>query len=334
MGVMVKKWLLVFFHTIPVFASVCTEYYKDALYSFFDRYTRPCTVVEIQASKGEVTLSLAGRYPDSVFVMFESTDASIHSACMHRADLQNIIVLTKTTDIETLVRLGECEDPDVILCMHGLINHSHDWEEFIKVLAKIASHLIIAVPESMPGVTAYLQKHGAETIATRLYVLHCYQEKALTRTLWPYRTVNTAEEKLVVTSTYEDKFLCKLGKNYGNKRTTWIPGINLVTYCICQPLYPLCRTIKRSLMKLIDVHHDDWQPKNMILQGNKISLIDYNDARTHKYSPEPLYARRLRCIDTYMQWLLVNPRRINGFFWKRMQPIRTAKKNRRTRDSL
>ena len=62
--------------------------------------------------------------------------------------------------------------------------------------------------------------------------------------------------------------------------TQWLTGINLLTFKMLHGVYPSNERIKKSLKKLKNVVHNDWTINNMIIQGNKISLID-NDDPTH-----------------------------------------------------
>jgi len=66
-----------------------------------------------------------------------------------------------------------------------------------------------------------------------------------------------------------------------NKSTvSWKPGINLITYLCLNGRYPDRNNLVQSIA--IDRDHSDWMPNNMIVQGNKITLIDKGDPKNEE----------------------------------------------------
>ncbi len=59
--------------------------------------------------------------------------------------------------------------------------------------------------------------------------------------------------------------------------TDWLPGINLLTFKMCNGVYPSIDTIKDRLSTLKSSTHTDWLINNMIIRGSELSWIDVDD---------------------------------------------------------
>ena len=112
----------------------------------------------------------------------------------------------------------------------------------------------------------------------------------------------------------------------------WIPGINLLTFKMCQGAYPTPEMLKEELSVIRDPSHNDWMINNMIVQGNKIELIDYNDPTHNPGGPgggnnaliDELYINHSRLMD------LNDPVKIEHYFWNYLIriPIKNRSRNR------
>jgi len=103
---------------------------------------------------------------------------------------------------------------------------------------------------------------------------------------------------------------------YGNEVCRWEPGINLVTFLMYDGAYPTRKEIKIALKTLKNRIHNDWTVNNMILQGKKLKLVDWNDpvhdlARGRRYSRK-LFKAHLHLLD------LKDPKEIENYFWKKL----------------
>ena len=65
------------------------------------------------------------------------------------------------------------------------------------------------------------------------------------------------------------------------KPTPWIHGINMVTFVMCSGVYPTDVMIRKRIAALRNAHleHNDLVIGNIIMQGDKLIPIDFNDTR-------------------------------------------------------
>ena len=80
--------------------------------------------------------------------------------------------------------------------------------------------------------------------------------------------------------------------------------------------------VKKALTDIEYVWHNDWAMHNIIVQGNRLALIDYGDPRmqgheqTHSQLREETYRKVVRCLE------LMNPKEVEKFFWKYLKTKR------------
>lgn len=80
--------------------------------------------------------------------------------------------------------------------------------------------------------------------------------------------------------------------------------------------YPPRKQIEKALKNIVDKTHNDWTVNNMILQGNKLTLIDWDDP-TH----DPDGGRRStpRVLKEHMRLVsLKDLEKIERYFYNRL----------------
>ena len=126
-----------------------------------------------------------------------------------------------------------------------------------------------------------------------------------------------SNDNLKIESDYQKRTLIKKLPDIPAKRVSdWEPGINLMTFLMYKGAYPPRKQIKKALKNIMDKTHNDWTVNNMILQGNKLCLIDWNDP-TH--GPNGGRRSTSRVLKAHIRLVSIkNPERIEHYFYNRL----------------
>jgi len=261
---------------------------------FLDQYKRSFTLLDLATHsnlEGSLGINIAKEYNCVCVIGAGNQKAyTLREACKSQA-IHNVIILHENIYEKKLQRMSECEKCDVIL----LFNQSqHLSPEKINLLLALGQHIIVETPgenKIAKKLKECLVSHKAKHIGTiqgklktNIYLLKS-KNHTLTRIAWAKSNMTNA--KYYIKSTFEKKELIK--HKAGKIITTpWIPGLNLLTFKICYGIYPEKPDVKKAIIDIIDHNHQDWFPPNMIVQGKKISLIDFEK------QPNPLkYSKKL-----------------------------------------
>ena len=323
----------------------CNKRY-DIIKRYLDKYNRPFTMLDIGASQGYYSFKAAYNY-DAVCVMIEGDNPAypmvgrqLLDLCNANTELDNIILLNKKIVPNDLQRLSECEHFDVVLAMNIIHWFKDDWQKVIDAILNMGDIVIIETPPEEPITTeehnalrktiidyitalkpfaSYkVPRHTSDTFST-MYVIK-KNGKYLKRKTWISRKI-LPENSHQVISTYKKKKLVKQVDWPPDciKTSRWLPGINLITFKMYQGSYPTKVTIKESLSKLRNSDHNDWTINNMILQGNRLVLIDHNDP-TH--SPGGIGGGRICTPEVFQKHLEIididDPREFANYFWSKL----------------
>ena len=115
-----------------------------------------------------------------------------------------------------------------------------------------------------------------------------------------------------IISNFNEKFISKIPKYHPNMviKSKWVPGINLLTFKMCNGIYPEKITIKNAIQNLQNIKSNDWMPNNMVIQGKKIELIDRDDPNGKINFNKKRFNNILKLID------IDSPEKVKDFFWK------------------
>lgn len=281
----------------------------ELLNTILSNYNRPFTMLDIGASQGYYSFRAAFSYPDSVFVMIEGNNkhypligSQLLDLCKANSSLNNIIFLNKLLEIEDVRRLSECEHFDVVVALNIIHWFGDSWKNITDCILKMGSIIVIETPPQEPGLShgdslirdgieQYLlskgarilgkvPRHTSNSIMSTIYVVES-NKNYLERKTW--LTPLLAEKTHMIIIDFNQKKLHKKVDYPANTYliSDWIPGINLVTFKMYSGAFPTADKLKSLLFTVRDEFHNDWLINNMVLQGNKLSLIDFNDP-SHK----------------------------------------------------
>lgn len=275
-----------------------------------DLYKRPFTMLDLGAAQGYHSLKAAWQYPQSVFVMVEGNNSvyrmagdQLLSICKANDRLSNIIHLNKSLYIDDLAQMGKCEHFDVVLALNVIHWLGNDWKRAIHALLTLGDNIIIETPPAQQSaktkdIISYLYSIGAELIAevprhtdaknkAPMFLIKSTKAQTLTQSTW-----FSAKGPYEIISDFHNKKLKKRDKGT-DVITDWLPGINFITFKMYQGEYPTAQTLKNEIELLKDTPHNDWAPNNIIVQGNKLTLIDHNTSFFAQAATKPTTYRRL-----------------------------------------
>lgn len=316
----------------------CKKRY-ELIKTHLEKYRRPFTLIDIGASQGYYGLRCAHDF-NCVAVMLDGnnpayphTGDQLLTICNANTNRHNIIHLNEPIKPKSIQRLSECEHFDVTLAMNILHWFGNQWRSLAESLIAMGDYLIIETPPFEQKCTAgqkklrkeilqFIQEQGGELMGTAprhlsdqespIYLLHT-SKKSLQRTTWFKKATNRYE----ILSTFDEKKLIKHHRDTHTQVVTqWIPGINLITFKMMHGAYPTTKQLLEALERLKSIQHNDWMVNNMVLQGDKLTFIDWDDP-THApggqgggrhFSPAHYYRTRLALA-------IKDPEKFESFFW-------------------
>ncbi len=309
-----------------------------------NKYSRPFTIVDIGAAQGYYSFGAAHDY-DCVCVMIEGRNREypmvgrqLLQLCRLNDSLENIILLNKQVVPEDLQKLSECESFDIVLALNIIHWFGSRWREVADSILNMGDNIIVETPpvENLASpeqnalrksIEEYLIARGAKILGkvprhtsnakAAIYFIES-EKKALARNCW--LSPDGGNGHHAITSNYQMKTITKMPPHVPAVRVCeWKPGINLVTFLMYNGAYPSREKIREAIRRIQDPAHNDWTVNNMILQGNRLALIDWGDP-THG----PNGGRRCsrKALKGHLRLVSIKePARVERYFWNRLIKI-------------
>jgi hypothetical protein len=256
---------------ICVLGSLCISFSTFTMYwhyadDLIKKFKRPITCLCI-GDDIDAFCTKAYQYPQSVFVFL-----GLQSPKADRIPA-NIIYLQSKITFELLKKLGESEHFDVVLISNSNLPFNISYVACQIYL--LGEHVLLKLPSSCLGYAKMLRKYQFHSVYTSVEVYYAYHPKTyLLRTHW-FEEASTANAVRHIISNYNEKTHTKRHED-PSVSFTWIPGINMMTYKALNGIIPSLKSLEYEIKRLFGVKHSDWMPNNMIVQGNKVALIDFD----------------------------------------------------------
>jgi hypothetical protein len=321
-----------------------TEARYMILQQVLNKYSRPFDLLDIGASQGYFSFRAAHDY-DCVCVMIEGDNpaypkvgSQLLELCQANDSLENIILLNKEIALKDLLMLGECESFSVVLAMNIIHWFGPYWRDITDAILKLGDKIIIETPPEedcasreenslRKSIEEYLifrraiilgkvPRHTSANKMANIYLLEL-EKKSLERKHW--LAAKTGNQYLI-RSNYEAKTITKWPPHAdGVKVYNWKPGINLLTYLMYNGTYPTRKKLEAAIRNIRNPAHNDWTVNNMIVQGNRLSLIDWDDpvhgsSGGRRSTPKVLKAH-LHLVG------LRDRAKVDNYFWNRLVQI-------------
>lgn len=274
--------------------------------SILQKYERPFTMLDVGSAQGYFSVKAAELYPESVCVMFEGSNHiykkisnQVASICKLNNHLNNLIWLDKALCLEDMIKLSTCENFDVILLLNVVHWFPKHWKEIIDTAYSMSHVTILEVPPITKGkckndgdvlaeIHRYLSakatvqlrgvpRHIDPSLYTTYYVLENPGPFVIKKStvLHPPATKRVYS----ITNNYQIKTLCKTDvvPPFCEYKSNWKPGINFLTFASLNGKHPSREKIAQALP--LSTIHRDWSLNNMVLQGDSLALIDFDDLK-------------------------------------------------------
>lgn len=282
----------------------CQDRYA-VIEKILEKYNRPFTLLDIGAAQGYYSLKAAYKFKESTFVMLEGNNPAypkigdqLRSICEDNTKLNNIIFLNRSIFLEDLKKIATCEHFDVVLALNIVHWFPAQYKEIIDVIISLGKDIIFETPpfdeihldskhrKQRKDIYNYLIKNNAQLL--KRVPRHAQDGKwaymflvkgkrnNLKRKSWIHK--EDVSNTHFIISNYDSKFLKKFVPLYNRfEESLWTPGINLITYLLMNGEYPSRTNILNEIYKLRNIDHNDWMLNNMIVTGNSIQFIDFED---------------------------------------------------------
>jgi len=280
---------------IPGIRECASRY--EAIKKELLKFNRPFTVLDIGANLGYFSFRIANDFPNATCVMIENAYGSKLTELAVENDLKNVIVLNTKVSSKELINLSKCEHFDIVLALN-IIHHIGDVDSCLSAIENLGDTIIIETPN--PNDKGSCGKHRLENIFNRVNTAYeligsfsRHTSKNAKSIMGVLKTTKTKLEKKYWDSDKKGDrgiFNISIESNNHNKvyfndridlqeKRDWVPGINFRTFTYLNGSYPRSENII-SMLKNLDIkNHSDVVPWNIIISGNKLTLIDFQDSR-------------------------------------------------------
>ncbi len=258
----------------------------NSVHTLLKKYKRPITVLiaSMQPDQYALALEIADSY-DSTVVIIESHTAPLLSLISQK-DYPNVVVLSSRVTDTKLKRLSECEHFDVAILGEQLLSMRSEYVKHIMhYITALADHHFLVFPHNEKKRESNCYRIFDKNlrlengvIAEQNNLFETWYVPGKRRTLTRVSWLRNKKSKNVfeIESDFEKKHLIKK-KRDRVLTSDWKPGINLVTYKCLSGIYPSSESLLEKVRATQCLSHNDWAPHNMLVQGQSIELIDFDD---------------------------------------------------------
>lgn len=264
----------------------CAERY-EIVRQFCAQYTRPFTVLDIGAAQGYFGARLTEDFPDCTVVSIEKEAPP--------ADIpERVIWLNREFIAADFWTLGQVEHFDVVLAMSVVHHFDSEPHHVISAMQSLGDHLIIEIPVER-GACNPQRVNELQSISPAcrgwMNLGHgkSHLEDGALRPIWlssepkcrlvnSYLGTHRADLALLIASNFKTKKAWFWDKD---EIRDWYRGINLRTFLRLGGAHPTHERIREQLhaarVRFLQRRHRDIAEWNIILQGDDVQLVDYDD---------------------------------------------------------
>jgi len=280
------------------------DFFEEYLINFSKRYRREfCFLELLERDQVPHSVSFYQNIPGICVIL--SPDKSYEKQLIQSAP-DNVIFLCSSWNVQKLKKLNECEHFDFVVYRPKTFN-----EALLKVISLLGNYVLIL--DNHSRCMDFFKGEGLNVHSyMNILLISNNNKKELKRRTWvwppPYVACFTKKKHYIISDFEKIMFY----KSCGNQilKTSWVSGINLLTFKCLNGIYPLIDLLKRELLKLPRVHND-WKISNMVLSGNKVCMIDEHDltvSERNRFSQKRLdQALRILCLN--------EEKSIYDYFW-------------------
>ena len=272
------------------------------IFKFCKKFNRPISVLDLGAAEGYFTFRLAEDFP-GVFVAVESNpERKLLELCKKNND-QKVLLLNKQMNLKNLKNIKEVQHFDIVLALNIIHHFDEPFQDVLETLVSMSSFCFLEHPNSLENEsTKNSQRLDTEKLDLEKFKpillnknpsgLGNSLNKKLERNLWLLQNTQskTIDRGWRGASKYTEEFgpgnqisiksnFNEINVDYGlrDEKRNWIHGIDLRTFLEYDGVYPTNEKIINLINNLKIEYAKDLGPHNLILNGERLFLIDQND---------------------------------------------------------
>ena len=272
------------------------------IFKFCKKFNRPISVLDLGAAEGYFTFRLAEDF-DGVFVAVESNpERKLLELCKKNND-PKVLLLNKQMNLKNLKNIKEVQHFDIVLALNIIHHFDEPFQDVLETLVSMSSFCFLEHPNSLENEsTKNSQRLDTEKLDLEKFKpillnknpsgLGNSLNKKLERNLWLLQNTQskTIDRGWRGASKYTEEFgpgnqisiksnFDEINVDYGlrDEKRNWIQGIDLRTFLEYGGVYPTNKKIINLIDNLKIKNAKDLGPHNLILNGERLFLIDQND---------------------------------------------------------
>ena len=274
----------------------------DEIFKFCKKFNRPISVLDLGAAEGYFTFRLSEDF-SGVFIAVENNpERKLLELCIKNND-HKVLLLDKQMNLKNLKSLKEVQHFDIVLALNIIHHFDEPFQDVLDTLVSMSSFCFMEHPNSLENEsTKNSQRLEAEKLnldsfdpillnKTQSGLGNSFNQK-LERNLWLLKNtqLKTIDRGWRGASKYSESFgpgnhisiksnFDKIDIDYGlrDENRTWIQGIDLRTFLENNGVYPTNDEIINLIDDLEIKNARDLGPHNLILNGERLFVIDQDD---------------------------------------------------------
>ena len=274
----------------------------DEIFKFCKKFNRPISVLDLGAAEGYFTFRLSEDF-SGVFIAVENNpERKLLKLCIKNND-HKVLLLDKQMNLKNLKSLKEVQYFDIVLALNIIHHFDEPFQDVLDTLVSMSSFCFMEHPNSLENeFTKNSQRLEAEKLnldsfdpillnKTQSGLGNSFNQK-LERSLWLLKNtqLKTIDRGWRGASKYNESFgpgnhisiksnFDKIDIDYGlrDENRTWIQGIDLRTFLENNGVYPTNDEIINLIDNLEIENARDLGPHNLILNGERLFVIDQDD---------------------------------------------------------
>ena len=274
----------------------------DEIFKFCKKFNRPISVLDLGAAEGYFTFRLSEDF-SGVFIAVENNpERKLLELCIKNND-HKVLLLDKKMNLKNLKSLKEVQHFDIVLALNIIHHFDEPFQDVLDTLVSMSSFCFMEHPNSLENEsTKNSQRLESEKLnldsfdpillnKTQSGLGNSFNQK-LERNLWLLKNtqLKTIDRGWRGSSKYNESFgpgnhisiksnFDKIDIDYGlrDENRTWIQGIDLRTFLENNGVYPTNDEIINLIDDLEIKNARDLGPHNLILNGERLFVIDQDD---------------------------------------------------------
>jgi len=274
----------------------------NEIFKFCKKFNRPISVLDLGAAEGYFTFRLSEDF-SGVFIAVENNpERKLLELCIKNND-HKVLLLDKQMNLKNLKSLKEVQHFDIVLALNIIHHFDEPFQDVLDTLVSMSSFCFMEHPNSLENEsTKNSQRLESEKLnfdsfdpillnKTQSGLGNSFNQK-LERNLWLLKNtqLKTIDRGWRGASKYNESFgpgnhisiksnFDKIDIDYGlrDENRTWIQGIDLRTFLENNGVYPTNDEIINLIDDLEIKNARDLGPHNLILNGERLFVIDQDD---------------------------------------------------------